>query len=503
MYKALTALGIEFFWSASELIIEGGLKSNPAKINLEASGTCLRFLKALSILYPAKMDFFGSKRLMSRPTKPLENALVQIKEGNHEIMIDASESSQYISALLMIAPALPKGLKIELIGHVVSKPYIQMTIEVMKAFGVNVDSPNNHTYLIKPQKYRPTTYQIEPDASAATYFKVINHLHDGDIRFESQAANSIQGDTGFQKVLGKLNETSAVNMSDMPDASLSLLIAALFKKSDTVITGLSTLKNKESNRLKAMQNELAKLAVKIEVEPDAVTIKGGQLTSEIVNQKSVMIETYDDHRLAMCFAVLGTKIAGLKISNPKCVNKTYPDFWKMLELIYPSNIELDSKNLVLIGMRSVGKSKYGKKIARKLNRKFIDLDKAIEVEQGISIPELVEKEGWEYFRLIEQKMCSKIMNENKHPIVLATGGGVVTSGQAMKILKKDSVTILLYAQPSRIASRLKANSQNRPSLTGQPISHEVLKVWEERRHLYLKYADYTITQASLNNLTLN
>lgn len=192
--------------------------------------------------------------------------------------------------------------------------------------------------------------------------------------------------------------------------------------------------------------------------------------------------------MAMCFAVIGTKIPGIVIENPGCTDKTYPDFWEDLERMYLSKkIKLGQKNLILTGMRCSGKTYFGKKIAKLLGRKFIDLDTEIERNQKMKISEIVKKYGWEYFRKIEQKICSRYSDAKG--LVIATGGGVILDPKNMKALMKNGINVFIFADVSVLRQRL-AKSGNRPSLTSKNPVDEIKNVWQERRDLYLKYADY-------------
>jgi shikimate kinase len=199
-------------------------------------------------------------------------------------------------------------------------------------------------------------------------------------------------------------------------------------------------------------------------------------------------------------------IPGVVIENPSCTDKTYPAFWQDLEKAYLSPIKLGKKHLVLTGMRGAGKSFLGKKIARHLKRRFIDLDHEIESDQKMKISEIVKRYGWPKFRKIEQKICSKF-GAAEEPLVIATGGGVVLSPENMKALKRNGMNVFIFADPGILIKRIK-NSKARPPLTGLSATEgEVYKIWNERRGLYLKYADFVwddtsgkIVKQSLNEI---
>ena len=478
----------------------GKFKSGNVTVDAGASGTTTRFLTALSVLRKGKTTIKGTKRMMKRPLDDLNNTLVQLKSGKNVLSIRGDKSSQFLSALLMISPALAEPIRIEVVGKLVSKPYIDTTIAVMKSFGVNVKNDNYKSFIIKPQQYKAGDYYVEGDASAASYWTSIAYLHGGKVKFTNLSKKSVQGDANYAKMLPKLG--SVIDMNSMPDVAMTLAVTAPFAKKPTKITGLSTLRLKETDRLGALENELKKVGVKVKVTKDSITIKAPVgapwvLQSGIImrHQRSpngaptgITIGTYNDHRMAMCFAVLGTKVPGIVIEDPDCVNKTYPNFWKDLELAYLFPIKLGKKNLILTGMRCSGKTYLGKKIAKHLNRKFIDLDIEIEKREKMKIREIVKRYGWPYFRKLEQKMCSEFGSQKN--LVIATGGGVVLSLKNMSVLKKNGVNVFIFADTSTIIERIKKQSENRPALTGKGSIKEIQDVWSERRDLYLKYADY-------------
>lgn len=519
MLKALKQFGVGVRETKDYIEITGNggrFKKGRITVDLHNAGTATRFLTAISILREGETLITGNKRMQERPIADLVDGLRQLgadiryqksegcpplgiycsqpsKEAHCLVQMKGDKSSQYFSALLMLGPMLGKTLKIEVIGDLVSKPYIDTTIAVMRSFGVKVKNNSCKSFEIRPQKYRKTDYRVEGDASAATYFSTLHFLHGGKLKFENlNYKKAIQGDADFPKVLEMLKKGSArtIDMKAMPDAAMTLALCAAFAKGATKITGLSTLRIKETDRLEALKNELRKVGVKVKTTKDSITIQKGKF-------RPASIATYNDHRMAMCFAVLGTKVPGIVIENPGCTNKTYPDFWEDLEKAYLVPIKLRGKNLLLTGMRCSGKTFHGKKIARKLKRKFVDLDVEIERAEKMKIEEIVKRKGWPYFRKVEQKICSEF--EGTRNLVIAAGGGVILSPKNMKALKKNSVNIFIFADPDVLCARI-AKDQGRPSLTGKKLADEIHDIWRERRHLYFRYADFVWDDTSGNTL---
>jgi len=524
MLKALKRVGIKVHETKDYIEIFGtGGKFTKGKrtFDLHNAGTATRFLTAIMTLREGETIITGDKRMQERPIADLIDGLEQLgvnvvylnrrgcppikignskletQNSNYVIKMKGDKSSQYFSALLMLGPLLLKPLKIEVVGDLVSKPYIDITLSVLKQFGIKINNKEYKEFYIKPQKYKSGTYMVEGDASAASYWTSIAHLHGGEVKFTNLTKRSIQGDIKYEQALDRLIPKASfsartIDMSDMPDSAMTLAAIAPFLKSfsvgkqgRTMITGLSTLRIKETDRLKALERELKKIGVSVSTTKDSITIgptpfSGGSTIGST-------IRTYNDHRMAMCFAVVGTVVPGIVIENPGCVDKTYPDFWKDLELAYLSPVGLGEKNLILTGMRCSGKTYFGKKIAKLLNREFIDLDDEIEKYENMKIKEMVKRYGWPSFRKSEQKMCSFF--GRKKNLVIATGGGVVLNPKNMEALKKNGVNVFIFTDPSVIIERIKRQSKNRPTLTGKGSVREVKKVWQERRDLYLKYAD--------------
>jgi 3-phosphoshikimate 1-carboxyvinyltransferase len=273
--------------------------------------------------------------------------------GSHRladtVSVPGDISSQYLSALLIVAPLLPDGLTIEVEGVLRSQPYVELTLDEMRRFGVEVQNEGYRRLRVEPQAYVAQTIDVEGDASAASYFAALVTLHGGRILLENLGRSTHQGDYAFLGLCERLgaqierNErqteiaahgadtfpgfSDPVDMTSMPDVAPTLMMLAPFLDRPTLITGLSTLRVKECDRIAAPARELRKLGVELEEGPDSIRI---QPISEAARERTrqVDIETYHDHRIAMCFGVLGSKLRGLRIVDPGCVAKTYPGYWQ-------------------------------------------------------------------------------------------------------------------------------------------------------------------------------
>ena len=347
LIKGLKKLGVVIIKEDNQLKIignNGNFKAFNGRLYVGNAGTTTRFLTSLITLVPGRVTIIKSKRMKMRPMKELDDALKRIRTG--KISIRGNTSSQFITALMMIAPVLNKGLVISITGRKISGSYIDMTIDLMKKFGVKIKKIKHNKFIIKKQLYKQTNYIVESDLSGASYFFAAAAVTGKTIKVKNINPNSVQGDIFFPDLLEKMGcqvrknikkrwikvkgpkilRGILVNMENMPDTAQTLAVVAAFAKGKTKIIGLSTLKIKETDRLLALKNELIKMKIKSEITRDSITITGG-------NPQKAVIETYGDHRMAMAFAVAKSRIPELIIKNPGVVKKSFPDFWEKFKKI--------------------------------------------------------------------------------------------------------------------------------------------------------------------------
>jgi 3-phosphoshikimate 1-carboxyvinyltransferase len=377
MLDGLQRLGYKLEIASASVLVHGrGGRVPKRKVSLNCgnSGTTIRFLTALCALGKGTYRLDGNERMRERPIAELADLLTALgakvsyeaKKGYPPIEVTASglaggktrfpaaHSSQYLSAVLLAAPYAAEDVIVELEPNQTSWPYVAMTIELMRQFGVHTlvqlehpgERPRELRVLRAPYKARE--YAIEPDASNATYFMAAAAASPGaSVTIPGLGRHSLQGDVGFGEVLEKLgaamtlDDTSVtieggehlrgvdVDMSGMPDAAMTLAALAVLAHGPTTIRGLHTLRVKETDRLAALQRELHKLGAKAAVEADTLRIEPPH------EVRSAEIDTYDDHRMAMSFAVLGTRVPGITIRGAECVSKTYPRFFEDLERLRP------------------------------------------------------------------------------------------------------------------------------------------------------------------------
>lgn len=372
MKNALKSLGIKIKTKNTrwEITGRGGQFEKPKNyVFLGNSAAALRFLTAAITLTEFETTLTGNKRMCERPIHDLIDSLEQLG-GNVVSMknngcppvkirgeklfggttaLQGNTSSQYLSALLMIAPYAKHDVTIKVTGKLVSKPYIEMTLQIMKDFGIKIKHQNYKIFRIKAgQKYKARTYAIEGDASSAAYFFALAAITESEITTTNLPASSSQADIHILKIVEKmgcniqkreknitvkgianLKPLNKINLNHIPDGAMSVAIMCAFAKGTSHIIGLETLRVKECDRLDALSRELNKLCCMTKATKDGLIINGDREKLHYAE-----IETYNDHRMAMCFAIAALGIKdGLTIKNPSCVNKTYPDFWQDLKQI--------------------------------------------------------------------------------------------------------------------------------------------------------------------------
>ena len=365
--SGLSQLGYQFEKVDNQLVISAENyalqydKLNSADIYTAHSGTFSRFITAIAALESYPVNISCSTKMATRPMQEIFSALSALSvaldspngclpatvkgpvSGNH-CVLDASRSSQYLSALLMIAPLMNDGLTIELSGELVSRAYVDMTIKLMALMGVEVIEKDHCFNIPAGQKYESIDYTIPGDPVSATYFMGAAAIAGQSITIRSFDFASVQGESGFYQVLEKMGakvevtETDLtisaseqlqgidIDMGGMPDAVQTLAVVACFAQGQTKITNIAHLAYKESNRIEDTATELRKAGIKVETGSDYMIIQGGSPTATEIN-------THQDHRMAMSMALLGIKTNGIKIINAEVVEKSFPDYWRCLSSI--------------------------------------------------------------------------------------------------------------------------------------------------------------------------
>ncbi|MGH7915302.1 MAG: 3-phosphoshikimate 1-carboxyvinyltransferase [Candidatus Binataceae bacterium] len=369
MVAALATLGFELAVDEAEarIVIDGRGGAIPARgreLDAGGAGTAMRFLLGFLTLGCGCFRIDGNQRMRERPIGPLLDALaalgvsaraqrdngcppvlIEVRAGGVRggaARIDAAVSSQFVSALLMPAPLWSKGLELTVTGEA-ARPFIAMTLRLMEQWGAGGTMRGREIVVPGGQRYTAQkNFEVEPDASSASYFAAAVALAGGSVMLKGFSADSVQGDIAFMKLLermgahvewrkdgvkvngsGKTLSGADVDMGGMPDLVPTLAAIAPFCSSPTRIRGVSFIRHHESDRLRALATELHRLGASVHECEDGMLIEPSRISAAAV-------ETYDDHRIAMAFAVAGLKTAGIRIRNPECVSKTYPAFFRDL-----------------------------------------------------------------------------------------------------------------------------------------------------------------------------
>ncbi|KAI5962069.1 ARO1 [Candida pseudojiufengensis] len=541
MLDALTILKaatITFEDNGETVVVKGNggnLQTPDEELYLGNAGTASRFLTAVSCLVnKGSVISTGNSRMQERPIGPLVDALVSngsdIKYLNNQgslpleintdnkfkggkIELSATISSQYVSAILMCAPYAENPVTLSLVGgKPISQLYIDMTIEMMKQFGIEVKKSENYTYHIPKATYKnPEVYVVESDASSATYPLAFAALTGSSCTIPNIGSSSLQGDARFAvdvlKPMGcKVEQTAtsttvtgpdelkaleSIDMEPMTDAFLTASVVAAVSKGTTTITGIANQRVKECNRIKAMVDELKKFGVNSHEISDGIVIEGttNLKTPEFIN-------SYDDHRVAMSFSLLaGLCKEPVLILERSTTGKTWPGWWDVLHSNFGIKLEghetktttkkSNDKSIIVIGMRAAGKTTLSKWISELLNFKFIDLDEFLETKLKIDIKSLIKEKGWEYFREQEVKIAEEVISKYPTNYVISSGGGLVESEKARILLKNYSGIVLhLHRDLDETVTFLNSDA-TRPAYTS-----EVKEVWNRREKWYNECSNY-------------
>ena len=384
MLNALNTLGVSVTQVAEhdyDVVGTGGdFPNKSADLFMGNAGTAIRPLTAVLALQNGTYQLHGVPRMHERPIGDLLDALVQIgvqvaytgntgyppftlspaqiADGDLSLSIKGNVSSQFLTAVLMTAPLLNRNVTIHVIGELISKPYIEITLNLMARFGVQVtrDGWSSFTISSGSRYVSPKEIFVEGDASSASYFIALGALGGGPIKIHGVGLSSIQGDVKFADALqlmganammganwievrgvhqddGTGNETQLrgieLDCNHIPDAAMTLATAALFAHGTTRLTNIASWRVKETDRLSAMATELRKVGAHVIEGADFI-----EITPPAANEwRHAAIDTYDDHRMAMCFSLLALSPVGVTINNPKCVGKTFPTYFEILETL--------------------------------------------------------------------------------------------------------------------------------------------------------------------------
>lgn len=366
--RALQQMGVPMDVQPSCIEIQGlGGRFRPCEqpVFLGNSGTSMRLLISIAALGEGAYTLTGTSRMQERPVQALIDSLTQIgvpvqsvnrngcpplvvnggvvKGGS--LAIDCSISSQFLSSLLLMAPLTREGLQIDVLKGPVSRPYVDLTVDIMHRFGVTLQRQGyDHFDVPGEQTYRPGAYEVESDVSNASYFWAAGAITGKTIKVMGISGDSLQGDLAILSLFEKMGcavtispdgisvsggrlKAIEADMADMPDMVPTMAVSAAFAEGTTWIRNVAHLRAKECDRLDAVMQELKSMGIETRSTGDDLSIVGGQ-------PKAAEIETYNDHRIAMSFAVAGLQAPGTRIRNPACVEKSFPTFWEVYASLF-------------------------------------------------------------------------------------------------------------------------------------------------------------------------
>ncbi|KAF4744608.1 hypothetical protein FOZ62_024770, partial [Perkinsus olseni] len=471
------------------------------------------------------------------------------------VELSSKVSSQFVSGMLLVSSlarggeAAKEGFTLLLEdthgGKAVSQPYIDMTCRVMEAFGVKAspltDAQGRLSYKVAAgQKLvAPSSYTVEADASAASYPLAIAAATGSEVTvnlpYQSPGSLPLQGDSLFvSRILqpmgckierskdgwttvtgpsaGKLNAIGSVDMSDLTDSFLTAAVLMALAEGESSITNVANQRVKECDRIAAMAQNInlcfhSKVA---EERPDGLVIRGG---SPVAGFQPVTTESHDDHRVAMSMAVLATRFpaGSIRISQPRCVEKTFSDFWDVLELqlgIPVSGVtdgehgscddgdvtmgaverqrDFSPRKVFLIGMRNCGKTTIGRELATDMNWRFLDMDAELEKSLGMTLTEFVKQQGWKEFRKAELQLLHSILEDDDSRCIVSCGGGIVELPHAVSILAQQRYVVWLRMDEDDVVAA-NTGPDGKPAY-GEPVE----RVYARRRDKFAEASNYEI-----------
>ena len=380
----------------------GRLVGDGVTLDVRQSGTTARFILPLAAMASGGAVVDGDPQMRARPQTDLVDALESLSARIESldvrdsmplrtqesplrgdvVRVPGDVSSQFVSALLLAAPAMADGLTVELTGEVVSAPYITMTVAVMEAFGATVEVTDGRLFAVAGGGYVATDYAIEPDASAASYFFAAAAVSGGRVGIDGLGSESLQGDLGFVRVLesmgAEVEQTATrtevsgtgllggvtVDLRDLSDTAPTLAAIAPLAGGPVTATGIGFIRRKESDRIAAVVTELRRLGVEATDDGDGFTVTPGPVTPATVS-------TYDDHRLAMAFTVMGLVVPGIEIADAQCVAKTFVDYFDVVDVLRSAG-DRELAILAIDGPAGSGKSTVARLAAERLDLEYLD-----------------------------------------------------------------------------------------------------------------------------------
>ena len=478
----------------------GGDAPSSGVIHCGNAGTTLRFLVSVAALTPGEWTLTGDDAMQWRPIGPLTAAWrhlgvdacdaagyppVRVRTTapprGGRVDLDASQSSQFASSLLLVGAALRDGVKLHFTGALASADYLKLTSLALQPFGVDMAMTATGMRVAPGCGRAPGTVQVDGDWSSMGVWTCLDHLTGSRVH-ANNLADAPHPDRALADALGVMPSDGehTIDVSAFPDQFLNLAIVAAHRSGTTRLVGGANLRIKECDRIAVMARELTKLGVDVREQPDGLVVRGGRPL------RAGSVDPEHDHRVAMAFALAGLLTPGITIADPDCVTKSYPRFWHDL-----GQVAAQRRCIAVIGMRGAGKSTFARAFAAATGVIVHDTDARFVAEHG-PIGAFVEVHDWPAFREQEERFVAEALVP---ATIVSTGGGAIESAATRDLLGQRTLVIWLDAPADLLRARLAADPARRPSITGAPVLVEIEALLRRRNPLYAEVGHLRIDAA--------
>lgn len=496
LVENLIRMGYRLRVGPDAIEVEGGIPDakslDPVTLDCGLGGTTLRFLLAVAAVTPGTFVLTGAPRLRERPVGDLVDALtalgadvasedghapIRVRGGRLEggdVEVGTDRSSQFLTALLLVAPVFEQGLNVTRRGPLASPGYVDLTCRVLAEFGVRVENDGEQWSVPGIGLTAPAAFEVEGDWSAAGAWLVLAARTGSRFRTENLRPDSAQSDRAMPDLVAALADPGDVEIdaSDTPDQVMNLAVLAALREGETRIRGAANLRIKESDRLAATTRELRKAGVDVTEDDDGLTVRGP------THLLPADFACHGDHRMAMALAVLGSVRSGVTLDTPECVSKSYPAFFEDL-----AAARANPRCIALVGMRGAGKSTLGRALAAALDLRFADTDEMFADAHG-PIGAFVTNHGWDAFRDREAELVAAALRPGH---VVALGGGAVDRATTADLVADRALVVWIRERADTLTTRLAAAP--RPALTGLDPADEIVAVLERRDPIHARLSD--------------
>jgi 3-phosphoshikimate 1-carboxyvinyltransferase len=502
MVRGLAALGFDAHFEDEALgrVAIGPRRANAATsgtIDCGNAGTTLRFLLSVAATTPGEWTLTGDVHMQTRPIEPLAAAWralgVDVRTTNGcppvrihgqavaggAVRLDARLSSQFLSSLLLVAPTLANGLAIEFDGELASPRYAEQTVHVLARCGAHAHLDERGARVAHTQLVPPAELAVSGDWSAMGVWSCLDALTGSRVRASNLVADGSQADESLAVALERLASDGdvVVDVAPFPDQFMNLAVVAARRAGATRFVGAANLRVKECDRIAVTARELTRLGVEVQEQADGLTLRGAR------HLRSALVDPESDHRIAMAFALVGLLSPGVRVAEPECVAKSYPNFWNDLERVRAATLPV-----AIVGMRGAGKTTVARELARATQRECVDTDELFVARHG-AIADFVAREGWTRFREIEAESVRTALAPGR---VVAVGGGACERADTRALLARECEVVWLDATLELLRARLAGDSA-RPSVTGGAVLDELPALLARRRPQWAEIAQHVVS----------